>query len=54
MKVNRVRTVVEKGGIALGMQVMEFGTRGMAKILEYADMDYVLITWSTAVSEWSA
>lgn len=43
MKQNRVRQVIEAGGTALGMQIMEFGTRGVAKILDYAGMDYVII-----------
>jgi 2-keto-3-deoxy-L-rhamnonate aldolase RhmA len=40
---NRVRRIVRNGGTAVGMQIMEFGTRGIAKILEYADVDYVII-----------
>jgi len=43
MKENRIRRVIAQGGVALGMQIMEFGTRGIAKILEYADLDYVII-----------
>lgn len=43
MKQNRVRRVIAQGGVALGMQIMEFGTRGIAKILEVADIDYVII-----------
>jgi 2-dehydro-3-deoxyglucarate aldolase/4-hydroxy-2-oxoheptanedioate aldolase len=43
MKPNRFRDVVKKGRIPLGTMVWEFGTRGMAKILEAADLDFVLI-----------
>ena len=43
MKPNRFRQVVREGRIPLGTMVWEFGTRGMAKILESADIDFVLI-----------
>src|SRR6266849_3491413 len=43
MKPNRFRQVVKEGRIPLGTMVWEFGTRGMAKILESADLDFVLI-----------
>lgn len=43
MKPNRFRQVVSAGRIPLGTMVWEFGTRGMAKILESADVDFVLI-----------
>jgi 2-keto-3-deoxy-L-rhamnonate aldolase RhmA len=43
MKPNRFRQVVKAGRIPLGTMVWEFGTRGMAKILESADLDFVLI-----------
>ncbi len=43
MKENRIRSVVDGGGVAIGMLVMEFGTRGIAKLLEYADVDFVTI-----------
>ena len=43
MKANRIRRVIDSGGVAIGMQIMEFGTRGIAKILETTDIDYVII-----------
>lgn len=43
MKPNRFRQVVKEGRIPLGTMVWEFGTRGMPKILEAADIDFVLI-----------
>lgn len=43
MKPNRFREVVKSGRIPLGTMVWEFGTRGMAKLLEAADLDFVLI-----------
>lgn len=43
MKPNRFRQVVKEGRIPLGTMVWEFGTRGMPKILEAADLDFVLI-----------
>jgi 2-keto-3-deoxy-L-rhamnonate aldolase RhmA len=43
MKPNRFREVVRQGRIPFGTMVWEFGTRGMAKLLEAADVDFVLI-----------
>src|SRR5258708_35481825 len=43
MKPNRFRQVVKEGRIPLGTMMWEFGTRGMPKILESADLDFVLI-----------
>lgn len=43
MRESRIRRVVAKGGTAVGMMIMEFGTRGIAKILETTDLDYVII-----------
>ncbi|HYO83411.1 MAG TPA: aldolase/citrate lyase family protein [Bryobacteraceae bacterium] len=42
MKPNRFRQVVQAGGQPAGHMVMEFGTRGIAKILEAADPDFVV------------
>lgn len=42
MKQNRFRQVAAAGGIPLGHMIMEFGTRGIAKILEAADPDFVV------------
>ena len=43
MKPNRFRQVVSEGRIPVGTLVWEFGTRGLPKILEAADLDFVLI-----------
>jgi 2-keto-3-deoxy-L-rhamnonate aldolase RhmA len=43
VKENRVRRVIREGGTAVGIQIMEFGTRGMAKILETTEIDYVIL-----------
>jgi 2-keto-3-deoxy-L-rhamnonate aldolase RhmA len=66
MKANRFRDVVAAGRRPVGHMVMEFGTRGVAKIVEAADVDFVvydmehsgfsmdrvfdLIAWSKAAS----
>lgn len=42
MKQNRFRQVAAAGGIPVGHMIMEFGTRGIAKILEAADPDFVV------------
>ncbi|MBM3810937.1 MAG: aldolase [Acidimicrobiia bacterium] len=43
MKENRFRKVVATGGIPVGHMIWEFGTRGIAKILESANLDFVLL-----------
>ncbi len=43
MKANRVRRVIDAGGTAMGIQIMEFGTRGIARILDTTDLDFVII-----------
>jgi 2-keto-3-deoxy-L-rhamnonate aldolase RhmA len=66
LKVNRYREAVSAGRIPVGHMIMEFGTRGIAKIIESADLDFVvydmehsgfeverlfdLIAWSKACS----
>jgi 2-dehydro-3-deoxyglucarate aldolase/4-hydroxy-2-oxoheptanedioate aldolase len=66
MKTNRYREAVAAGRIPVGHMLMEFGTRGIAKIIEAADLDFVvydmehsgfeverlydLIAWSKACS----
>jgi 2-keto-3-deoxy-L-rhamnonate aldolase RhmA len=43
MKENRFRRVVAEGRIPVGHMIWEFGTRGVAMILDSADLDFVLI-----------
>ncbi len=43
MRESRIRRVVNEGGTAVGMMMAEFGTRGIAKIMETTDLDYVII-----------
>ena len=43
MKPNAFRTAVAEGRIPLGHLVWEFGTRGIAKIVESAGVDFVLL-----------
>ena len=43
MKPNRFKQVVAEGRIPVGHMIMEFGTRGIAKILEAAGVDFVVI-----------
>ena len=43
MKENRFQRVLGEGRAPAGHMIMEFGTRGIAKILEAADVDFVLI-----------
>ena len=40
---SRIRRIVRNGRTAVGIMIMEFGTRGIAKILAHADPDFVLI-----------
>ncbi len=42
MKVNRYRQALAEGRIPIGHMVWEFGTRGMAKILDSLDLDFVI------------
>ncbi len=43
MKPNRFKQVVAEGRIPVGHMIMEFGTRGIAKIMEAAGVDFVVI-----------
>lgn len=43
MKRNRLKQVLAEGRIPVGHMIWEFGTRGIAKILEAAGLDFVLI-----------
>ena len=66
MKANRFREAMANGRMPIGHMIMEFGTRGIAKILDSADLDFAvydmehsgidlerigdLIAWSKACS----
>lgn len=43
MKENRFKRVVREGGVPAGHMIMEFATRGIAKILEAAGVDFVVV-----------
>jgi 2-keto-3-deoxy-L-rhamnonate aldolase RhmA len=43
MKPNRLKQAREEGRIPVGHMIMEFGTRGIAQILETAGLDFVVI-----------
>ena len=43
MKPNRMKEKLQAGQIPLGHMILEFGTRGIARILESADLDFVFI-----------
>lgn len=43
MRETRLHQKLRGGDVVVGLLLMEFGTRGIAKILEYADLDYVII-----------
>jgi 2-keto-3-deoxy-L-rhamnonate aldolase RhmA len=43
MKPNRFRQICEQGKIPLGHMVLEFSTRGLAKILEATGIDFVVL-----------
>lgn len=43
MKPNRLKQRMAEGRVAVGHMVMEFGTRGIAKMLEAAGLDFVLL-----------
>jgi 2-keto-3-deoxy-L-rhamnonate aldolase RhmA len=43
MKPNRFRQICEQGKIPVGHMVMEFSTRGLAKILEATGIDFVVL-----------
>lgn len=43
MKENRFRRILSEGGVPAGHMIMEFGTRGIAKLLEAAGLDFVVI-----------
>src|SRR3989454_10702939 len=43
MKDNRFQRILREGGVPAGHMIMEFGTRGIGKILEAAGVDFVVI-----------
>jgi 2-keto-3-deoxy-L-rhamnonate aldolase RhmA len=43
MKDSRFRRVLQEGRVPIGHMIMEFGTRGIAKLLESAELDFVVI-----------
>jgi 2-keto-3-deoxy-L-rhamnonate aldolase RhmA len=43
VKDNKFRQTIRAGGVPVGHMIFEFGTRGIAKILSHADLDFVLI-----------
>ena len=43
MKQNRFKRRIAENHFAIGHMISEFGTRGQAKMLERADLDFVLI-----------
>lgn len=43
MKANLLRQRLAEGRVAVGHMIMEFGTRGIAKIVEAAGVDFVLL-----------
>jgi hypothetical protein len=44
MKSNCMKQVLAEGKVPLGHMVMEFGTQGIARILENAGLDFVIIS----------
>ena len=43
MKPNRLKQILSEGGIPVGHMISEFGTRGIAKILEPTGVDFVVV-----------
>jgi 2-keto-3-deoxy-L-rhamnonate aldolase RhmA len=43
MKPNRFKQVLVEGKVPLGHMVLEFGTRGLARMLEVAGLDFVVV-----------
>src|SRR5436190_6826146 len=43
MKESRLQRILRQGGVPVGDMIMEFSTRGIAKILDAAGVDFVLI-----------
>lgn len=43
MKTNRFKQLLDQGTLPVGHMIFEFGTRGMAQILENAGVDFVVI-----------
>ncbi len=43
MKSNRCNQILAEGGVPVGHMIMEFNTRGMGRLLDVADLDFVII-----------
>jgi 2-keto-3-deoxy-L-rhamnonate aldolase RhmA len=43
MKPNRLKQQLENGRVPVGHMIMEFGTRGMAQIMQRVDLDFVVV-----------
>lgn len=43
MKTNSLKQILSEGGVPIGHMVSEFGTRGIAKILESTGIDFVVV-----------
>jgi 2-keto-3-deoxy-L-rhamnonate aldolase RhmA len=43
MKPNRFKQILTEGKVPLGHMVLEFGTRGLARMLEVAGLDFVVV-----------
>ncbi len=43
MKLNRFKQILSDGGVPVGHMILEFGTRGVAQILDAAGIDFVLL-----------
>ena len=43
MRENQVRRAACEGRVAIGQNIIEFNTRGLAKLMEYAGLDYVML-----------
>ena len=43
MKPNRFKQVLAEGGVPVGHMVLEFGTRGIAQILEVTGVDFAVL-----------
>ncbi len=51
MKENRLKRVLAEGRIPYGHMLWEFSTRGMARILDAADLDFVIVDMEHAAND---